>query len=80
MNKFQEEVLNKHPEIEYADFKYFASEAEDKVKKLGLPKAGCKIKTVFKGANHELYHQREYCLKNCGFKCLELKGSVIPNK
>ena len=70
MTKFQEEVLNKHPGIEYADFNYFTGEAEDKVKEMGLPKKDCKIKTVFVGCNHELYHQREYCLLNCGFKCL----------
>jgi len=70
MNKFQEEVLNKHPEIEYADFNYFTGEAENKVKKMGLPREDCKIKTVFVGGKFELYYQREYCLKNCGFKCL----------
>ncbi len=69
MNKFQKEVLNKHSEIEFADFNYFTAKAEGKVKKLGLPNGGGKIKTVFASGKHELYYQREYCLKNCGLKC-----------
>lgn len=71
MNRFQERVLKKYPEIEFDDFIYFTGEAENKVAKMGLPKMGCKITTFFVGGKHGLYYQREYCLKNCGLKCLD---------
>jgi len=46
-------------------------EVIERVEKMGLPVKDCIINTVFVDEKEDaLYHQRVYCLQNCGFKCL----------
>lgn len=70
MNQFQKNVMNNFPLITLNDFLYFTKESEEKIKKMGLPKSQCNINNIFIDAIDMKYHQREYCLLNCGLKCL----------
>ena len=70
MNKFQEDVLKRYKTINYDDFLYFTKDSQKKVEALGLPKKDCKIYNYFKDMINSNYYRCEYCLKNCGFKCL----------
>jgi len=71
MNKFQREILKNFQTIREDDFLYFTEDSQKKVEELGLPKKECKISEYFKEYKNASYHRCEYCLKNCGFECLE---------
>ena len=70
MNQFQKDILAKHDTINEDDFNYFTELSEQKVSELGL-KQDCKIWSMFVDAKYRHYHQCEYCLKNCGLKCVK---------
>lgn len=48
---------------------YCTSETITKVKEMGLPVKECSINSVFVDCINPLNERREYCIKNCGFKC-----------
>lgn len=69
MTQFQQNILNQMPQFTLSDFIYFLGCSQDKVQRLSLD-SDCTIHQTFVGCNQPLYHRAEYCLKNCGFKCL----------
>ena len=69
MNTFQENILDQMPQFTLSDFTYFLECSRDKVQQLPLD-ANCTIHQTFIDSSNALYHRAEYCLKNCGFKCL----------
>ena len=70
MNQFQKNIILKTHDITMDDFRYFTSESENKIRNKGLPAANCEINKYFIDSNYTKYYQREYCLKNCGLKCI----------
>jgi len=70
MNQFQKNIIKKFKHLDINDFIYFTVNTEIKIKQLGLPRRYCDINNIFIDANYAEYHRREYCLKNCGLKCL----------
>ena len=73
MNLFQEEVLKEFPEFQQFNdpFGCFTEDVQAVVESFGiLPHPNCKINSIFVGTNDERYNKLEYCLRNCGFKCL----------
>ena len=73
MNDFQKNLLHDFPQFKEEDFKYFLMESMRKVHSLGLPVKDCSINKTFVDAKHRKLITAEYCLKNCGFKCLQGK-------
>ena len=78
MNQFQKNVMNNFPLITIDNFLYFTGELEKKIKKMELPKSECSINNVFIDATDMRYYRRQYCLLNCGLKCLSVtnKGKI----
>jgi len=68
--EWQIEIINLYPQFAMSDFDYFVGESQEKINALGLPLQDCSITTVFNNAIHRDYLRAEYCLKNCGLKCL----------
>jgi hypothetical protein len=71
LNQFQKDIINSFPSIIMDDFLYFTKKSEEKIKKMGLPEPQCKLNSFFYSSDaiDMKYHQREYCLLNCGLKC-----------
>ena len=69
MNRFQENILNQLPQFNEDDFNYFLEESQAKVQSLDLDPA-CQINISFEDSIDPQYNRSQYCLKNCGFKCL----------
>lgn len=69
MNQFQQDILNRYPQFDIDDFTYFVTESEAKISAMNLPIRNCSINDIFVDCKNALYHQREYCLKNCGLQC-----------
>lgn len=71
MNEFERRIIEQHETIDIDDFNYFTEEAEKKIADMGLPKSTCEISQVFVDCKTlGNYYRREYCLKNCGLKCI----------
>ena len=71
MNQFQKNVILKHPNICMDDFCDYTQRTDQKIENMGLPKNKCCINNYFNDAGVLTKHyQREYCLKNCGLKCI----------
>ena len=64
------DLIKEFPQFTADDFVYFLESSENKVKDLDLPKQDCRINKVFSDCKNEDLKRREYCLLNCGFKCL----------
>lgn len=74
MNQFQKNIIQQMPQFTLSDFTYFIGCSHDKVKKLPLA-ADCTIHQAYKGSGSSApYIRAEYCLKNCGFKCIGITG------
>ncbi len=69
INQFQCNILQKMPQFTLSDFTYFLGCSQDKVEQLSLD-VNCIIHQTFLNCLDANYHQAEYCLKNCGFKCI----------
>jgi hypothetical protein len=69
-NDFEIELLEKFTNFTPQDFDYCTDETIIKIESLGLPNPACSIMQTFVNANHADFLRKEYCLKNCGFKCL----------
>lgn len=50
---------------------YFTSKVFNKVKSMNLPKRDCSVNNIAIDSINPIYYRCEYCLKNCGFKCLK---------
>ncbi|MFW6008633.1 MAG: hypothetical protein ACOCP8_05135 [archaeon] len=74
MNMFQQQIIKEVPEIQKEDFMYFIDETVNKLKKMNLPAKNCNINFHFIDAKEKEYVQLEYCLKNCGLKCILNNG------
>lgn len=48
---------------------YCTPETIKKVKKMDLPRRECSINNIAADCIDPLSERREYCIKNCGFKC-----------
>jgi len=70
MKTFTETILGNFPQFGSIDFIYFTDEVENKVKALSLPNKACGITFMYKNSRFAEYYQREYCLLNCGLKCI----------
>lgn len=70
MNSFQKNIIKKFHNINKDDFDYFTKDAANKISKMGLPKKECIINSYFIDSNDSKFNRLEYCLKNCGLKCL----------
>lgn len=68
MNQFQKNIIKRMPQFSIEDFIYFTEEAENKVTELKIDKT-CKIHNYFLDCTDIKYHQKSYCLLNCGLKC-----------
>jgi len=76
MNDFEKTILRKHKFITVNDLTYFTEETNLKLRDKGLPEINCGINDIFDGCNNADFHRREYCLKNCGLRCLN-EGEII---
>ncbi len=74
MNRFQQNILQQMSQFTLSDFTYFVGCSYDKVKQLPLD-ADCSIHQAYSGGS-ALYLRAEYCLKNCGFKCLGITAGT----
>ena len=70
LNQHQLAILNSYPQFTACDLIYITDDVVGKVAELSLPDERCVVSASFVNANFRDYHQRDYCLRNCGFKCL----------
>jgi len=68
-NKFQKTIEEKFGFTIWEQV-YFISDVCEKVKKMGMPIKDCSINNIFVDSVSPEFDRREYCLKNCGFKCI----------
>lgn len=66
---YEQSILARFDSLNLEDFRYFTGLSEQKISDLGL-KPDCKIWQMFTDSHYPRYHQCEYCLKNCGLKCV----------
>ena len=70
LNQHQLTILKRYPQFTARDLLYITDDVVGKVAELSLPDERCVISTYFVDAIFREYHQKKYCLHNCGFKCL----------